>query len=106
MPFLELLNTLTIYDNIQEQNFMICPTTASLDRIEKGNASVKLFAILSLYFLSVIRPFDLPFHLLRVVPESLRPIDSQCKKKKKKLAASSMLHEAKIAYYAFDVIRL
>ena len=24
--------------------------------------------------------------------------------KKKKLAASSMLHEAKIAYYAFDVI--
>jgi len=24
---------------------------------------------------------------------------------KKKLAASSMLHEAKIAYYAFDVIR-
>ena len=25
--------------------------------------------------------------------------------KKKKLAASSMQHEAKIAYYAFDVIR-
>ena len=25
-------------------------------------------------------------------------------KKRKKLAASSMLHEAKIAYYAFDVI--
>ena len=25
-------------------------------------------------------------------------------RKKKKLAASSMLHEAKIAYYAFDVI--
>ena len=27
------------------------------------------------------------------------------RKKKKKLAASSMQHEAKIAYYAFDVIR-
>ena len=26
-------------------------------------------------------------------------------KEKKKLAASSMQHEAKIAYYAFDVIR-
>ena len=26
------------------------------------------------------------------------------KKQKQKLAASSMLHEAKIAYYAFDVI--
>ena len=41
------------------------------------------------------------------------PFDRQCCKyeddikidlqKKKKLAASSMLHEAKVAYYAFDV---
>jgi len=54
---------------------MIYLTRASLDRKEKGNASVKLFAVLSLYFMSVTRPFDIPFHLLLAVPGSLRPID-------------------------------
>jgi hypothetical protein len=57
---------------------MIYLTRASLDRIEKGNASVKYFAVLSLYFLSLIRPFDLfwiPFHLLRAIHRFIRPID-------------------------------
>jgi hypothetical protein len=57
---------------------MIYLKRASLDRIETGNASVKFFALLSFYFLSVIGPFDLfwlPFHLLRALPTSLRPID-------------------------------
>ena len=37
---------------------------------------------------------------------SAKQVAVACKKKKrKKLTASSMQHEAKIAYYAFDVIR-
>jgi hypothetical protein len=68
-----------MYDIIQEHNFMIYLTRASLDKTEKGNESVKFFAIVSFYFLSVIRPFDLfwlSFHILRAVHRSLRPMDS------------------------------
>ena len=47
------------------------------------------------------------FHAGRVFLCTLPFLTAQNKKvqwEKKKLAASSMLHEAKIAYYAFDVI--
>ena len=67
-----------MYDIIQEHNFIIYLTRVSLDTIEKGSESVKFFVVVSLYFLSVIKPFDLfwlPFHLLRAVHRSLRPMD-------------------------------